>query len=211
MPIHINVYGSGGHRWFSKAARAALRAINEALVAPATDLTLAFGVEFDPTELKCVRIREQILRGTAQTTVVFAASDWSSLAQAISPATEQLASAVLALAPAKDQTAFSSRFAFAGLKAWEILREKYDLEQDDLIDFYIYIDAPLNHVPFVQLIEAVDSELQAEGVGEVSGNSYALNGLGSCIDIVARVRGPAEAVAVQVLRRFSIVAYTCSP
>lgn len=210
MRIAANVFDSSIKRWFAKVVRAAQENVNRMIEPLGGDTYIEYVAQFDTSVSSRVEVIKYTERGREFTQIVFATGDWQNLKEAIPKATDQLISALMALVTTESHNEIAIAFENA-VSLYPVRQSIKRGITDELIDFYVYLDNPVQSDAFFSLIDRVDSELSRRELGFVSGNTFGLNGEHCCIDLCATHRESAQRIVAKQLELFGVQQYRFSP
>ncbi len=198
-------------RWHAKVLTAAFDHVNREITSVAEGVSVDLHTECDAGATDRIEIVEHCERGKEFTVLVFSVSNWENLKQAVPDAIAQLSSAALALAPSECRQAVHQHLLGDHAAAVPVRRTTRQTRDDGLDDFYVYIEEPVTSERFFALVDRLESVLEGGGKGLVTGNSYALSGKSSCIDLAASDRVAAEEVVRKTLDGAGISEFRATP
>lgn len=211
MQIRVTAINGSQKRWFGKVLTAAIPAINELTEPVGEDRQYDINAAFDMNESQLVWIVDIRQAFRRVTKVVFAAGRWTNLPDAIPLATQQLAGAAVALAPAEQRPWIESDFRASGIEPSPTATERIIVPDESRDEFYLHVDQHLDPKQFFELADRINAHLSKSAVGEVSGNSCSLDGTDGCIDLVASDRYTAQRAAKFQLESFGIKRFRFEP
>ena len=210
MEINATLVDLRERRWFGKVARGADATVNDLVREVAGGDSIEIHALFNTTETKQVEIVNRIEGDRNCTQVVYAAGDWKTMSDSIPPAAAQLATALIALAPADVRSELveilGTRFTL-----FPVRLSQSEVPSDGRIDFYLWIEEGIELDAFFALMDRIDRNLSQLNAGEVSGNSFGLRGSGACVDLVAADRGQAQKIVEAQVRASGIGHYKFRP
>jgi hypothetical protein len=194
MEISFSLFGASGKRWHSKVVRqASLSLSNKMAGFDSVNTPEMLSAEFDDSESNKVRVVETVsIEGIVTTvsiegivtTIRFATKNWETLSESIPLCESQLIGAIVEiLVRGRVQ---SQKLPYDFSKSHVVIYSKSYTPDDGVKNIYWYINQEMDSKNFLSLVDELDSRLLNAKAGEVSGNSFSLSKIGSCIDVASK-------------------------
>jgi hypothetical protein len=184
-------------RWYPKVAEGAARGLNVLLETTEPRPVVELWAEFDATQDSVVRVVEREEGKQVFEVVIFAAAAWKSAKTAVPDAVKQLAAVLLGrpggTGPVRRVLAQEVKDLPAVARSR--IRHPWDLREH----FTLVAGEALDVARFLELLDGLEQQLQTEGVGEVTGSGFGVEGW-SC-DLASRDRQTCLTSAISFLQK----------